>query len=75
MIATGDEAQRRRALEQFARDYNWEDAQPRIEDPGYAADEILSQLGDDVLEEDQDHLREMLVESARRENARREVRS
>lgn len=75
-MASGDEAQRRAALERFASNFNWEDVQPVIEDPEYAADVILSELtDDDILEEDREIFRLELIASAERENARREVRS
>jgi len=62
---------------QFARDYNWEDTQPVIEDPIYAAEQICSELvlNDDLDQDDCDTLRAELIESAIRENNRRVAKS
>ena len=59
--------------DQFARDYAWEDTQPTIEDPEYAASEILSALDaeEQVALDVRGHLHAALVASAERENARR----
>ena len=69
------EAEARREIEQYARDYDWSDTQPRIMDPGYAADEIIGELVADVageIGEDRYRiLRAELATSAERENTRR----
>ena len=67
-ITTADQAR------QFARDYDWSTTQPTIEDPEFAADEILSHLDGEVHDEVRGVLRAELIDSAEREARRRAER-
>lgn len=64
-------------LRQFARDYDWSNDWPVIEDPEYAAEEILDTLdhGGQWPAAARGLLRAALVASAEHENARRAERA